>query len=194
MADFMQSDNFLNETYLAEIQKFFEENVFWSYGWQSSQGNIPLAHWNHDFVKTKKSNQQDCSSALKENPDLNPLAMLWEMLARDILEGHSLLRCYANAHTFGIEGFHHTDTLKKGNFTTIFYLNPVWKPEWAGETVFFNSEGEIEKSILPKPGRMIHFPGNIAHVARGVSRICPAMRVTLMFKSRAPNAEIDIEI
>jgi SM-20-related protein len=30
---------------------------------------------------------------------------------------------------------------------------------------------------------MLMFEGTLPHVARGVSRICPVMRVTLMFKT-----------
>lgn len=103
------------------------------------------------------------------------------------------MRCYANAHTFGVEGYPHVDSRKPGNYTTIFYINPVWKPEWAGETIFMNDLGDIAHAVLPKPGRMVLFDGRIIHAARAVTRICPAMRVTLMFKTRAPGAESDAE-
>lgn len=103
------------------------------------------------------------------------------------------MRCYANAHTFGIEGYPHTDSRKPGNVTTIFYINPQWKPEWAGETVFINDLGDIAHAVLPRPGRAVVFDGTIVHSARAVTRLCPALRVTLMFKTRAPGAEMDAE-
>ena len=127
------------------------------------------------------------------NPDLAPIRDLWLKLKQEHLSGHALVRCYANAHTFGVEGYPHVDSRKPGNYTTIFYVNPMWKPEWAGETVFLNDMGDIAHAVLPKPGRMVMFDGRITHAARGLTRICPAMRVTLMFKTRAPGAESDPE-
>jgi SM-20-related protein len=50
--------------------------------------------------------------------------------------------------------------------------------------VFFTQDGsDILASIYPKPNRLIVFPGAIPHVARGISRTCPKLRITLMFKT-----------
>lgn len=51
------------------------------------------------------------------------------------------MRCYANAHAFSVEGYPHFNAKKAGHFTTIFYINSVWKPGWAGETVFLCLDG-----------------------------------------------------
>lgn len=186
MLDLLQENAYLDEEALDTIQGFFESNVNWTYGWQSVVGDAPFSHWNRDFLKTSRRNEDDCAPALQADPTLAPLAALWAQLERELLPGHALVRCYANAHTYGIEGYPHVDSKKPGHYTTIFYINPVWKPEWAGETVFFDAGHDIVRAILPKPGRMIIFDGNVLHAARGVSRTCPAMRVTLMFKSTAP--------
>lgn len=72
-----------------------------------------------------------------------------------------------------------------GHFTTIYYAHQEWRPNWAGETVFFNEAGdEIVKAVYPKPGRLAHFPGRIQHAARSPSRECPALRSVVVFKSR----------
>ena len=64
-----------------------------------------------------------------------------------------------------------------------------WHPNYAGETVFFNDEGtDIIGTVYPRPNRMVLFSGSIPHVARGVSRVCPELRITLMFKTRGPAA------
>ena len=53
-----------------------------------------------------------------------------------------------------------------------------------GETVFFNREKtDIIACVYPKPNRLVIFRGNFPHVARGVSRTCPALRIALMFKT-----------
>ncbi len=46
---------------------------------------------------------------------LAPIAALWAQLQDRVLPGHALVRCYANAHTFGIEGYPHVDSRKPGN-------------------------------------------------------------------------------
>lgn len=191
MDPFNLHNDFLNKEQLDALQAFFQSQVYWTYGWQSDANKNPFGHWNHDFLKTKRTNQENAEHILLNNSELKPLHDLWEKLKLNQLAGHSLVRCYANAHTFGVEGFPHTDSRTPGNYTTIFYINPVWKPEWAGETVFFNDLGDIVQAILPKPGRMVMFDGRILHAARALSRICPAMRVTLMFKTTASGATQD---
>ena len=190
---FCQEDGYLPDHQLTDIQAFFQKSVFWTFGWQSDKDTSPYAHWNHDFLKVHRRNQENREDVLLEDPALTPIQALWLKLKEERLPGHSLVRCYANAHTFGIEGYPHVDSRVPGNHTTIFYLNPVWKPEWAGETVFLNDAGDICQAVLPKPGRVVTFDGRITHVARPLARICPAMRVTLMFKTREPGAAGDPE-
>ena len=185
------SNDYLDAALLGDLQAHFEREVFWTFGWPSNRETVVFGHWNHDFLRTRRSNQEDAEHLLFEDPGLRPLREVWQRLKADRFPGHSLVRCYANAHTFGVEGYPHTDSRLPGNYTAILYLNPIWVPEWAGETVFFNDEGEISKAVLPKPGRLVVFDGRVLHAARGLSRICPAMRVTLMFKTRAPGAESD---
>ena len=53
----------------------------------------------------------------------------------------------------------------------MFYLNKVWTISYAGETIFTNNEQtEILSSVIPKPGRVVVFDGQIPHCAREVSR------------------------
>lgn len=193
MNRFSQIDDYLPTDQLSAVQDFFQTNVFWTYGWPSNKDKTPFGHWNHDFLQTHRTNQEDHEHLLLANPDLAPILALWLKLKEEHLRGHSLVRCYANAHTFGVEGYPHVDSRKPGNYTTIFYVNPMWKPEWAGETVFLNDMGDIANAVLPKPGRIVMFDGRVTHAARALSRICPAMRVTLMFKTRVPGAESDSE-
>lgn len=194
MDKFAISDNYFeNSGELNSLQSFFQSQVLWTFGWQSSKDKTPFGHWNHDFLKTNRHNQDNKQAELLENTALQPLHGVWQKLKATHLQGHALVRCYANAHTFGVEGYPHVDSRKPGNYTTIFYLNPIWKPEWAGETVFMNDMGDIAHAVLPKPGRMVLFDGRITHAARAVTRICPAMRVTLMSKTREEGAESDAD-
>ena len=47
--------------------------------------------------------------------------------------------------------------------TAIVFLNPVWKREWGGEVLFFNSAREALHCVAPKPGRLLLFPSSALH-------------------------------
>jgi SM-20-related protein len=114
------------------------------------------------------------------------VAKLWQRLKATHLAGHRLTRCYANGYPTGSEGGLHLDSNVPSHHTAIYYPHLAWKPNYAGETVFFDAaEQEIIASVYPKPNRLVVFPGVIPHVARGASRACPDMRITLMFKTAA---------
>jgi SM-20-related protein len=112
------------------------------------------------------------------------VASLWRRLKASHLAGHKLTRCYANGYPAGSEGSLHRDSNVATHFTAIYYPHLSWKPNYAGETVFFDdAEQEIIASVYPRPNRLAVFPGVIPHVARAASRACPEMRITLMFKT-----------
>jgi hypothetical protein len=67
-------------------------------------------------------------------------------------------------------------------------MNKQWHREWAGETVVFDKD-EISTSTMPRFNRAMIFNSNQWHCARGVTRICPEQRRTLMFKC----AKVDID-
>ena len=73
--------------------------------------------------------------------------------------------------------FQHTHPQK---YTMLYYINMEWKPEYYGETLFFNDLGtEVEFTSLFKPGRIVFFDGKIPHTIRPSSHIAPSYRFTL---------------
>ena len=186
MKSFAQFDELIPPARLRALQDYFAANVRWQYGWP--QGiNDPFSHWSMDFLAVNRDNQDDMQDTLKAKPEFKPLADIWEAMQDGPVHGHHLVRCYANAHTFGVEGFLHADTPKDDNYTSLLYLNPVWKKEWAGELLFFDDAGDTFFTVSPKPGRVLVFSGNVVHAARAVARSCPAIRVSVAFKSRLPS-------
>ena len=184
-------DTALPPAVLQKVQNHFAEHVRWQFGWPQGL-NDPFSHWNVDFLRAPLKSQTNVESQLFAKPELAPIADVWRALKAGPMRGHYLLRCYANSHTYGVEGYPHTDVVdgsQVDNFTAVVYLNPVWKKEWAGELVLFNSAGDTVYAVLPRPGRAALIPGDVVHAARGVSRICPAVRVCLAFKSRLPTEE-----
>lgn len=150
----------------------------WSYGWPSNT-DVPFGHWNVDFTRTPKNNPTDVSAALPDK-----ITPVWEAVNKEFFNGQArLVRCYANRHTFGTEGYIHTDTTRMEDQTCVVYMDKEWDVNWGGETTFYDKDvTEIVKATIPKFGRVVVFPGDIPHCAKPVTRICPKVRTTLMFK------------
>lgn len=172
-------DNFVDPTLLAH---HFKGEV-WSYGWRSNAGAEETPFWHIHFCGSRRPDEyfrQD--ELLAGNVRLSAIASVWDKIRDQFAPDYHLVRCYANGHTYGLDGHVHRDA-KPGEdaLTALVYVNPTWRPEWAGETVFLSEDGECE-AVMPKPGRLIVFDGTVQHVARSVSRDCPALRMTLVFK------------
>lgn len=154
------------------------------YGWHSNK-RVEFCHWNRDLVRAGLKNTEDVQSRLRAVEDSDALWQYWSLVkARIGAPGAALLRCYANQHTYGTEGWPHTDCERPGEISVVLYLNREWKKEWAGETVVFDADGDIERAVLPRWNRVVIFPSDRLHVARGVSRICPHARTVLVMKVR----------
>lgn len=184
---FHQIDDMFSAQELAELQDFFQTRVAWTYTLQrgTGVGQLPgiAGHWAHDFLSAAHSQHAEPETWLLSNLDLGPICNVWRKLKENCFQGHALLRCCARAYTFGLEESLQVDSRQPGYYAAVLHVNPVWKPEWAGETVYLNDLGDVYKAVLPKPGRIIAFDARITHVARGVSRSCPATRIALMFKT-----------
>ena len=174
------------ESGLFERLSVFLKTIGWEYGWRSNQ-SMGFGHWNHDFAKVVKENGEDVSSKIS-----GVLLEAWEFLQRERFPDSILLRCYANAHTYGIEGYPHTDSLRDCDETVVVYINKVWKREWGGETIIYGQDKDSNSIVhaeLPRQNSAIIFPGSAWHVARSVTRICPELRVTLIFKLAPKNVD-----
>ena len=75
----------------------------------------------------------------------------------------------------------HYNHVHAGNIGILYYINLDWKPEWCGETLFWDKdEKEIIYTSPYKPGRFIIFDAqNIPHTLRPQSYVGPAYRFTL---------------
>lgn len=155
------------------------EKANWSYGWHSNR-DMPYGHWNVDITKTGVANPTDVSGRLPKE-----FKAVWDAVNKEFFGSQALLiRAYSNRHTFGTEGYIHTDTKRMEDHTCVIYMNKDWEADWGGETSFYTDDkSEILKSVLPKFGRTAVFPGTMPHRAGPVSRVCPKVRTTLMFKA-----------
>lgn len=140
----------------------------WYYGNQSAGEAPGIPFWKMD---------------LDDDPTIT---RLWEV-AREGCEkatGQRLqvVRQYANGHTYGLGGQPHVDDKREGTFTLLYYPMPQWRPDWEGETLFYDLRGEMIAGVKPAPNRAILFDSRIPHSGRAPSRNCAALRVTVAFK------------
>lgn len=156
--------------------------VPWRYGWNSNR-DIEFTHWNHSFAKAGAINTLDVSDQIS-----GPILDAWHYIQQHHIGPAKLLRCYTNSHTFGVEGYPHTDSRRAEDRTILIYMSPHWQRNWGGETVVYNGD-DIAHAELPKYNAGLIFNGADWHCARAVTRICPAQRITLMFKYCAPNTD-----
>lgn len=162
------------EELLKEVTKTID-SVPWRYGWASNK-SIEFTHWNHSFAKGGALNTIDISDQLT-----GTIKTAWDHIQQHITGPQALLRCYTNSHTFGVEGYPHTDSRRSEDKTLVIYMNKHWQRDWGGETTIY-SGNDIVHAELPKYNRGLVFSGSDWHSARAVTRICPAQRITLMFK------------
>lgn len=158
------------------------DTVPWKYGWASNR-SIEFTHWNYDFAGAGALNSIDVSDKLK-----GPIADAWQHIQDTITGPADLLRCYTNSHTYGVEGYPHTDSRRAEDKTILVYMTPGWQRNWGGETVVYHGN-EIAHAELPHYGSGLIFNGADWHCARAVTRICPAQRITLMFKFCPKNSD-----
>jgi SM-20-related protein len=187
----MADDYRIHDDVLPDDQRKLVNNFLrdggWTFGWKSQDKTDSFSFWHRHFGGYREGNGEpyDCEHEIAPIPII---LAFWRHLADGLLQGHRLIRCYANGVTYGSDGTTHTDSPLPGTYTTVYYPHPRWHPDWAGETVLFNSaRNDILASVYPRPNRLLVFDGTIPHVARGVSRTCPVLRVTLMFKTDTSN-------
>jgi len=123
--------------------------------------------FNNDVEKNLKKNTENILKNLK----------YFELL--------KLERVYASANPYGTVHESHKDYKEntKGGITVMYYLNNNWDLSLAGETVFYdNNSFDIQKSVIPKPGRVVIFDGLIEHCARDTTRNFNDLRMVLTFK------------
>lgn len=169
----------------------------WKFGWKSQAKKDPYSFWHKHFAGhinpdhgwpdpgADEEGQTSVDRAAELARNAPVVHALWQGLQATLMQGHRLVRCYANAFSYGCDGTLHTDSRRPDSFTAIYYPNKRWQPDWGGETLFFNADKtDIVGAVYPKPNRLVMFNGTIPHVARGLSRGCPTLRITLMFKTQ----------
>lgn len=154
--------------------------VGWRYGW-NTPSNPEARYWHHEVGYGNKQNTQSVVGRVREHP-AKIFSEYQDWLLGHLPGGSKILRFYLNAHTFGTDGWPHTDTDRKGERTAILYLNPKWQPAWGGETVIFDANGDVAQAVLPRRNRLMVFSSDTLHAPRPLTRAYTGLRVVLVVK------------
>ena len=114
-------------------------------------------------------------------PIFNPTMIALDSFS--VGSSYKLHRAYVNVASYGDMLYSHFDCEPgAGEITALWYISEKWNHEWGGETVFFDDHKDIRAAVLPRPGRLALFDGDILHAGRPPNRICFSPRYTLALK------------
>ena len=74
-------------------------------------------------------------------------------------------RVVYNCFRFGDSPNLHIDGESEESLSFMVYPISEWNESWGSETVFIR-DGEVTDAVVPKPGRVVVFPGSIPHGAK----------------------------
>jgi SM-20-related protein len=95
-------------------------------------------------------------------------------------------RVYTNFAAYGDVLPTHVDALPNAReLTALWFLSERRDTEWGGETLFYDSAGDAQVVVSPRPGRLLLFDGAIRHAGKPPNRNCFVSRFTLAIKLRA---------
>lgn len=144
-------------------------------------------HWAYPIVSVERKERRDVGAEIDAlDETLGPITDAWHRIRGLLPSTAKTFNCYVNGYTYGTDGYPHYEMTSPGaaeERTIIIYCCPRWEPAWGGETMFFDSDGDVSAAVLPKPGRVVVLRGDVLHVARAPSRFCPIDRRVLVFKA-----------
>lgn len=187
MTNILIVDHFLGEDRRRRILEYLDQPG-WKHGaYSSAAPDAPRYFYKHfaGYQQSAHEARDPAAIAAELAMMAPPVADVWADLLRKPLRGQLLSRCYANRMPTGIGGGVHLDSDCKDHLTAIYYPQGDWNADHGGETLFFNRAGnEVIKAVVPRPDRLVIFPGTIPHAARPIYGGAPdAARITLMFKT-----------
>lgn len=147
------------------------------YGYVSSMNTYGLGFADTDNIDNRNHVYYTAPFDLKELNDTNFFDEIEKTELNTLIGNKQLVRATVNSSVPSHSNFAHTH---HSQWSMIYYLNLDWKPEWSGETLFYNEDlTEIEFASVYKPNRAIFFDGEIPHSLRTQSNIAPQYRFSL---------------
>ena len=183
-------DNVLRDDQRKSIDDFLR-GPGWRFGWKSKRNTDEFSFWHKHFAgpvhadRVSQPDHEEPVSCAEELARKTPaIHLLWAALEKTALKGHVLVRCYANGHTYGSDGtyagfifaaqFHHAHYPHSGGPVVRRTVSSTRRRPTSSLRFIPGPTGSSSSPALPR-------------MSRGVSRICPILRITLMFKTELWN-------
>lgn len=183
-SDIQVFDDMVDADLFSRVSRYVRDQKF-KWGWHSLATDA-INYWNVQYADSHEG--PEVRNVVADIRDQHPvLAEYWDAARAKLDPKFYPTRVYTNLMTYGQDGGIHTDSRDPTDYTLLCYMNPEWRPQWAGETCFFDN-GDTIGAVLPKPNRAVVFRANIPHVARGIYPYTPVPRVMLVFKMSSSGA------
>jgi hypothetical protein len=171
------------EMFELSYEKVFSKGI-WDFSNNSEHGDI-----NTSFGANSYS--LEINKLLEEGKlnESNVIFNLWNSINDKIkVEDkykNNLKRIHFNCGPPLYDQFIHQDnkvTFSK-NITIVYFAHPIWDISWGGELLVYDMlKTTVTAGVFPVPNRAVVFPSYLPHRGVAVSRICPAMRISIAFQ------------
>tara|TARA_B100000902_G_scaffold240702_1_gene227990 strand:+ start:16534 stop:17187 length:654 start_codon:yes stop_codon:yes gene_type:complete len=181
-------DNLFPWWFIHHMDKTILHGFGWQYGLcsghKSKQDGTP--DWDYDkgadFEFEVPCFKQSIYPPKSESSGDSAYEMLYNAIVGSINFDLELGEVLVNGQQYIHDTTIHQDCSCDNGLSWIYYVNKRWEPEWGGPTIIEHNGESVE--ILPKPGRVCFFKGNIPH--RGAppnGEYYRGLRATLVYKT-----------
>lgn len=160
-----------------------EDNFFnwsfhnWLYSYVAQLNNYAIGFGDTDVFDRAAHQYMTADFAVQHLEETNLFKHIYKTKIGESLKDKQLSKATINTTTPGQANFPHAH---HNMMVLLYYINLDWKPEWAGETVFYNNSiDDIGFMSIYKPNRGILFDGDLPHSIRCQSNIGPTYRFSL---------------
>jgi hypothetical protein len=163
-------DNYLDLQLKLKVFDFLSKSRY-TIGWSDLESQSAISH---RYLHSVYSDIDD------ENCGLLPFLRNCEMINH--VDNLKKIKSIVNLSVPSDSHFVHTHYENK---IILYYANLEWKPNWHGETLFYNENlTDIDLALSYTPGRVVIFDGGIPHTIRPQSHSADHYRFTyaMMFK------------
>lgn len=190
--DILVIDDFLSKNdFEWFVDKYFEKPNWWQHSWNTGHDKHNESMWMWHRPLENDQNHMG-TEGVKVDQMVPHLRMLWDRIDEKILNitgiKHRPERMYSNLHTYGYDGYTHTDD---GNLTALYYPCRSWDVLWEGGTLFYNDdETDCIKYCSLRPNRLVLFDPRIPHRPAAITKDCRSNRVSIAVKTIIDTSDV----
>jgi SM-20-related protein len=178
----------LDDAITPQEQKQLSEafsGALWRYDWPVNSAPLVRPFWHFFIAGSQRQSLACCEDELADHERWGFLIDIWKRISTAHMQNSRLIGVYANGQTWGQDSPIHRDNLpSEPGRTAVLFCNDYWTTTWSGELLFCNNaKTDVITAVLPKPGRIVIFDGEMPHRAKSPSIDCDRLRTTIAFKT-----------